>query len=592
MLSCKGSPALTDSLPSRRHISPDALSDSARETVVRWIEACNGHDVCRPGGTNVLPKRLLDVGTAADTKVRLVSATHAHEYVALTHCWGKKKPLSTTQGNEEAMREEVPWDLLPQTFQDAIRVIRWLDRRFIWIDSLCIVQDSARDWEEEAAKMAGIYSGCELLIASSRAASCEEGFLQLRSGDKLVLSTNREGKAVRVYSRKRKHEPYGGPVPYEFFDLPLFSRGWCFQERLMAPRTLYFTKDELYFQCRKGDVCECDGANHRLRTSCHTFYRGSIQKDLQIGSGEGKDGKKQIGMNTGRNIEYKPASEDVIPFYEMKADPKLSNRVSLIQRLYRDARELTYDSLIPLEFGWLWAQLVADYTALNLTYTQDILPALSGVASLMLAYKPGQYFAGIWQRDIHYLLGWVPALENESGTRPEGYTAPSFSWASRIGPVTFEHQDEIIAVCRIMDIRCHVKGVDPYGQVTGGSLTLLGKLAALPISFEAGPAQSSFLSVEDAEGNVRKCKVCFDTGEDREEWRDGGTAGRVFCFELFRSLGRPDDSVDEGEQAELVHALVLKTGGDENRKFQRIGVALQVPGRVFDSVPSVEVAVI
>jgi len=94
-------------------------------------------------------------------------------------CWGSgKKPFCTTKANEASMRLGIPRKALPQSFQDAIEVARWLSVRYLWIDSVCILQDDEQDWEEESANMACIFSGCYLAIAASRASSCDEGFLQ------------------------------------------------------------------------------------------------------------------------------------------------------------------------------------------------------------------------------------------------------------------------------------------------------------------------------------------------------------------------------------------------------------------------------
>ena len=79
-------------------------------------------------------------------------------YTTLSHCWGKKHIVTTTKATLEQRKLEVPWLLLSRTFQDAITITRELGIRYIWIDSLCIIQDDKEDWERVSAKMAEIYS--------------------------------------------------------------------------------------------------------------------------------------------------------------------------------------------------------------------------------------------------------------------------------------------------------------------------------------------------------------------------------------------------------------------------------------------------
>jgi hypothetical protein len=115
----------------------------------------------------VFPKRLIHIGDGEHVPLKLVPATENYKYLAFSHCWGHEKPISTTMANKSRGHQAIDWDDLPQSFQDAIIVTRGLNVRYIWIDSLCIVQDVSRDWEEESAKMGSIFGGCELVIQSS-----------------------------------------------------------------------------------------------------------------------------------------------------------------------------------------------------------------------------------------------------------------------------------------------------------------------------------------------------------------------------------------------------------------------------------------
>ncbi|EGZ72613.1 HET-domain-containing protein, partial [Neurospora tetrasperma FGSC 2509] len=128
-----------------------------------------------------LPFRVLDVGSPGSLLVKLVETTTETPrapYVALSHCWGPpdKQPLKTTLHTiGDHMHPGIPLDRLPQTFADAVWVTRELGIRYLWIDSLCIIQDSPADWETESQKMGSIYEGATLTLGAAYARNSSEG---------------------------------------------------------------------------------------------------------------------------------------------------------------------------------------------------------------------------------------------------------------------------------------------------------------------------------------------------------------------------------------------------------------------------------
>ena len=532
----------------------------------------------------MLPKRLVDIGDGDDATVKLTSATKDHRYLALSHCWGRgKKPISTTKANEASMRVSIAWAALPQSFRDAIRVTRWLGARYIWIDSLCIVQDDEQDWEEESAKMAGIFSGCDLAIAATRAADCDEGFLQRRKEGRVVMSGTHRGTQLVVYSRDRTaHTSFRGAVPSPFHDLPLFQRGWCFQERLMAPRTLHFAGDELFFQCRTEDRCECSGrgAWSSWERYCYAYYDEAVSwESRQIRAWDGQE-RRLLEPNSASDNE--PGTTGSV----LKND----NTTAFVQRLYDVAAGMTVDREVPINFGELWGKIVSDYASLELTFKQDMLPALSGIANLMLAYNPGRYIAGLWELDIHYLLGWSSIPTEGWCYRPQRATAPSFSWASRFGPVDFPFECIMTSVSTVLDIKSEVKGADPYGQVLqDGYIVLQGKLLSATFERHADEAgySSDYVAVRDATGEEHSTLIIFDTEEDEADVRQG-TKKKVYCFDLFHR--REWGETGQGANDHLIHSIVL-VEGEEAGAFKRVGAADGFPGVAFDSVPDVIVKI-
>lgn len=143
------------------------------DMISTWIKDCHDdHPACKPStSSGTLPTRVIDVGSPdGRTEPRLCDTNgEPGDYIALSHCWGGRQPLRTTKENICSMKTCIPWAKLPNTFQDAISVTRRLGIRYLWIDSLCIVQDDAQDWEREAAKMALIFEAAYITIAATAA---------------------------------------------------------------------------------------------------------------------------------------------------------------------------------------------------------------------------------------------------------------------------------------------------------------------------------------------------------------------------------------------------------------------------------------
>lgn len=125
-----------------------------------------------------LPSRLLDVRSTSGevhlVETRLLQTT-IQRYNCLSHCWGTQQPLKTTQQNYSQHLASISWDTIPKTFQDAIQLTRDLGVRYLWIDSLCIIQNNAEDWDRESANMCNIYGNSHLTIAVTPSRDCQGG---------------------------------------------------------------------------------------------------------------------------------------------------------------------------------------------------------------------------------------------------------------------------------------------------------------------------------------------------------------------------------------------------------------------------------
>ncbi|KAK1837581.1 het domain-containing protein [Colletotrichum chrysophilum] len=238
----------------------------------------------------VLPTRLVmlhdsrpqgDLGPGAPLEIRLIETSSIAQtfeddmrYIALSHCWGSPDVaawmIQTTTETIGEFSQSIPWGGLTKTFQDAMLVAKHIGIRYIWIDSLCIVQDDAQDWALEASRMASVYENAHLTISAMGATDGRQG-LFINTGSEPILRRHVHeiklpGLQYPIYVRR--NASYGiseSPDPRELTEMPLLYRGWVFQERILSSRILHFTEIELNFEDARGrSSCECKELYHYI----------------------------------------------------------------------------------------------------------------------------------------------------------------------------------------------------------------------------------------------------------------------------------------------------------------------------------------
>lgn len=270
----------------------DPLCENALTQIDDWLETCRlGHgescDVARE--KMELPTRVIDLSAMPtremmlaksswselflDSKCRLVenNIPKLGYYTALSYCWGLSRAYMTTKSTLEGRLGGFDFALLPKSLQDGIMLTRFLGLQYIWIDCLCIVQDDEDDWHREAGRMGDVYSKSYLTIAAARSADSNNGFLAPRETKMtdLVSLEDAEGPfqlGFRVYDVSAAPGSFETAimeplqviiVPFTFLPSylttqqtePLTTRAWTLQERLLAPRSLHFGKQQTYWEC-------------------------------------------------------------------------------------------------------------------------------------------------------------------------------------------------------------------------------------------------------------------------------------------------------------------------------------------------------
>ena len=226
--------------------SSDGGDFNARLPVIdKWIMDCQKyHQRCSYTIPPKLPTRLIDIReTDSQSSIRLlVSPEKAYKYAALSHCWGQVLPITTTKATLSKYTDNIELSKLPKTFLETIDIVRRLGIRYLWIDTLCIVQDDKEDWERESAQMCLIYQNAFLTIAASAAENCHGGLIQPfvpsclgTYGDSGKLLTS-----VRFghWNSSQRHSP-------------LESRAWALQEDLLSRRIVCFAQPQLFWRCNE-----------------------------------------------------------------------------------------------------------------------------------------------------------------------------------------------------------------------------------------------------------------------------------------------------------------------------------------------------
>jgi hypothetical protein len=231
-----------------------AGSDRFFELLRLWVQDCEAnHPNCHNASVPVLPTRLLDVGTIASPRIRLIETQKEDlsitTYIALSHMWGGTYSLYTTTGNLRDLMDYVPDSQIPQTFKDAIICTRALGIRYLWVDALCIIYGADGDFRTEAPRMEGVFSGAYCTLAASRASDSHSGFLGPRPEcDAVIFQRDTE---ERFYVSKSVDNFQG-----DIIEGALNRRAWVLQERALARRTIYFAENQAYFECGEGIRCE------------------------------------------------------------------------------------------------------------------------------------------------------------------------------------------------------------------------------------------------------------------------------------------------------------------------------------------------
>lgn len=512
-------------------------SSAVHKLACTWYNVCRkSHETCKKlgPGKKYTPTRLIDIGIEGNNTWKLCLHPEDIEgfpdYLTLSYRWAKDPTVLLLSSTIDAFRQGTPIAGLPKTFRDAITVARRFSIRYLWIDSLCIIQDSSEDWARESVLMHDVYANSACNIAASASESPEGGLFRDRIADKVGLGyihvdlPNLGTKSFEIWDQF-----YMDRLTYG----PLSDRGWVFQERVLSPKVLHFSSNQIVWECFEMNKCE-------------SFPNWSPQPT---------EVDYSRGLKTIHEFFFSGSKSDHWP--PEKGDKKKTMSVGV------------YDQ---------WTHLVKTYSRCAFTCPEDRLIAMEGIASMFKRHTGDDYLAGLWRSRLVEGLNWI--VVNPLARPLERFRAPSWSWAavnSAVLPqrVNLPRDKDLIEVISAMveipetpvgwrEVRGHIKlrGCLTEATILEGCTQMRPKrnTSATPIKLLDYP--SRFFVLPDT------TNVTFTAGE------------QLYLLPLRSTLrqitGDDDDSKEEearnsfGATIVIVEGMILEPVAGETDAYRRI----------------------
>ncbi|KAI1655701.1 HET-domain-containing protein [Daldinia decipiens] len=604
----------------------DSSTQEAFDRAAGWLSHCMEFDEpCNPPDKNFAPRRLLNVRHRDQIgEPFLFEPKEPTAYACLSYCWGTDigDVLRTTTSNINDHYKEVPLGSMPKSLRDAVMVCRGLNILYLWVDSICIIQDDRDAWYQDASIMDQIYLNSQVTISALEPSSCKTGFL---GKQKFGLP----GWQYEITSLVTSEEFIVRPGVSRSEECSLDKRGWCLQEAVLSHRRLCFNGNEMSWECSCRKICEC---GHCVWPR----YGQMVQKY--------ESNVAQLGALL-REITSPSASVQKIEVYNLG--------VSELHGTWLKGNRLTDDiDGAPERIYDLWRRVASNYSRRAVSRQSDKLVALAGLVNIMRkssrseASTKNEYIVGLWKKELHFDLTWRVAAfkprsklsaDEESDVVDQGHFLPSWSWASCEGTISYDDYISPLLLCRglgsgirVAD-KCFIKGIEGIAEdgtptTKGGRISLEGALIPVELAifgecihpggaftptreadvwpFPLGyprndiPAISAFIrprtlcsarvyldepadstmSRDDAQASCwteGRCKEhCCSWSEDQDS-----TKIRYYCFRLYSWIMNNDarDSLlnsnhEPGTFMTETLFLVLKASKRVDGAFERVGV--------------------
>ncbi|KAE8823051.1 hypothetical protein PTNB73_10368 [Pyrenophora teres f. teres] len=367
----------------------DPIDIKARSATIReWLTECKSHhSSCRKTLKSDIPlsARILAIQELGRENyiVKLISTDridlHNEPYLVLTHVWGGIEIRCKTTGDKVSLYQDIGinFDTLPKTFQDAVRVTAAIGFQYLWIDSLCIIQDDKGDWERESAKMSAIFRAGTITLSATVSENSHGGCGLKSTLAPVMRFRNIGGRGPDFAARETAAFGQSPSIVMnsELRHAPVNTRAWILQEKVLSGRILHAMDSQFVWQC--GGVTESED--------------GIAELENQKGNGP-------------------------VTTAWPGTDPVLQ----------------TTKLLVRYEINRRWWITVSDYSRRSLTKPSDRYAAMAGIVQLHQELYCDTPVVGLWRNDIALHLSWdAYRPRNMTGALREPATRrPSWTWMS------------------------------------------------------------------------------------------------------------------------------------------------------------------
>ena len=407
--------------------------------VRQWLSECVvNHTSCMQMQGDFAPERLVHVSLVDDRGTFRVTTTQDIQkplrYLTLSHRWDAGTQ-TLNKKTADSYRTQTPWTELSKTYRDAFAIVTTLGFSYIWIDSLCISQDDRDDMLTEGLSMMQVYSGAVCNLSALEGHS--RGMFATRYPSHVGTAQALSG-AQGLLQNQHIMLVDGHTWRSEVDEAPLNQRGWVLQERLLAARTVYFSKTQVFWECSLGRRCE--GYPALEVVALHERVLGGAGDDFY--SAIRRINVQQSQVQAG--LDFSPGS-----------------------------------SSSPLSWYDLWVDLLRLYIPRAISFPGDRLLAIAGIAKLFAKASHLTWAAGLWKEHMPRCLLW----QARGRLLPRESTCfPTWSWVSIAGEVVLADRafDAQRVVARVTEIECTTNGDDQFGLLSSARL----RLQAQPIKVE------------------------------------------------------------------------------------------------------------
>jgi len=412
---------------SGRPVASNAADESCFNLARSWLNDCiSNHVTCAKNQASALPTRLIYIEESPEDgqpRLRLME-THGErgQFVFMSHAWGAPSPPITTMANYEMRMKGIPIEHMPPSWRDAIVVLQRLRINYLWIDAVCILQDSEVDWEIEAASISHYIADATMVLAAGSGTASRSGLFTSRPTENLeVFPYTEQGWNFQSTGSLQIRRPLT-EAREAILKTNLQKSAWTMQQTVLPERLLYYGDEQLYWNCQ----------------TCVLSEASSSQEG---------------------------------PIWKL---------ASQLRAIINDPRAISSPLLLNIWYG-----LVEEYSTKFLVRFGDRLPAFETIARTFVT-NDDIYLAGLWRRDLHRALLWVGTLPMKEEYKREyiapSWSWASFQGPVQYELAKGIRLPVNDSSATIVDVEVQTKQALGFPQVVSGYI----KLEALSLEIRAG----------------------------------------------------------------------------------------------------------